>query len=64
MLSNFVAKKLTLNALYRQTAFRSFSLNSAHLSQALKDPEHQNWSQFFKGVSASDVAGSDTQSIG
>ena len=55
-----IAKK----ALGRQMmAVRSFALNTSHLQAALRDPEHQNWAQFFQGVRAADVAGSDTQQI-
>ena len=47
----------------KQVAVRGFALNNSHLQSALKDPSHLNWGQFFAGVRASDVTGSDNQSI-
>lgn len=61
MFSNMLAKRAIL--LNKQVAVRGFALNNSHLQSALKDPAHLNWSQFFAGVRASDVAGSDNQSI-
>jgi hypothetical protein len=30
----------------------------------LKDPSHTDWSSFFKGIKAEDVASSDAKTIG
>ena len=49
--------------LAKPTGVRCFALNSTHLQNAVRDPAHLNWSQFFAGVKASDVAGSDVQSM-
>ena len=54
-----MAKKMLLN----QRGVRYFSLNASHIQSALKDPAHLNWAQFFQGIKASDVAGSDVQSV-
>jgi len=62
MFTNMLAKRAILAN--KQFAVRGFALNNGNLQQALKDPAHLNWSQFFAGVRASDVAGSDNQSIG
>ena len=62
MFTNMLAKRAILAN--KQFAVRGFALNNSNLQQALKDPSHLNWSQFFSGVRASDVAGSDNQSIG
>jgi len=60
MLTNMLAKRATTSILAsKQVAARGFALNNAHLQQALKDPAHLNWSQFFAGARASDVSGSD-----
>jgi len=43
---------------------RYFALNTAHINNTLKDPSHADWAAFFKGIKPSDVAGSDTKSMG
>ncbi len=61
MFTNMLAKRALMAN--KQFAVRGFALNNSHLQAALRDPSHLNWSQFFAGVRASDVAGSDNQSV-
>ncbi len=62
MLSNLFLKRGAA-LLAKPTGVRGFALNASHLQTAARDPAHLNWSQFFAGVKASDVAGSDVQSM-
>ena len=64
MLSSFLAKRAILARSTMISSTRSFSLSATQIQQTLKDPAHQNWTQFFSTVKASDVAGSDVASVG
>jgi len=62
MLSNLFLKRGAA-IIAKPTGIRSFALDASHLQKAARDPAHLNWSQFFAGARASDVAGSDVQSV-
>ena len=60
MLNKFISRNLLIN-----NSRRSFAaLNSANLENALKDPAHLNWSQFFSANNAADVSDSDVRTVG
>ena len=64
MLSQLFMKRGTTALLSKRiTGVRYFALNKEHLALANKDPQHNDWNKFFSSFPASDVAGSDNESI-
>ena len=64
MLSQLFAKRGAAALLSRSiTGVRYFSLNKQHLQMANQNPLKNDWDNYFSCFPASDVAGSDVESI-
>ena len=64
MLSQLFAKRGTTALLSKRlTGVRYFALNKEHLAIANQDPSKNDWHKFFSSFPASDVAGSEVDSI-
>jgi hypothetical protein len=60
----YVTKHLLKSKLLFTTPQRFFAINASQIDSALTAPQSVNWSQFFSGVRAGDVAGSDIKAVG
>ncbi len=64
MFSQFFLKRGTSALLSRRlTGVRYFALNKQHLTIANQAPQKNDWNNFFSSFPASDVAGSDVDSM-
>ena len=63
MLSQLFAKRSASLLSKKFTGVRYFALNKQHLTVANQNPSQNDWNQFFNNFPASDVAGSDVESI-